>query len=67
MEFDLKTSFDDGVVLVESSFSKLEATNARGMADMDVDGLVKTKLTPLRQELENVHRIVLWVSDRSSL
>jgi len=57
----LKTSFDDGVVLVESSFSKLEATNAGGMADMDVDGLVKTKMTPLRQELENVHRIILWL------
>uniref|UniRef100_A0A914UNY1 Renin receptor N-terminal domain-containing protein n=1 Tax=Plectus sambesii TaxID=2011161 RepID=A0A914UNY1_9BILA len=66
LEFDFKTSFDDGVVLVDSSSTKLEATNADKLADMNVDGLVKTKITPLRQELENVYRIVLWLEKEGS-
>lgn len=60
LEFDLKT-FNNDVVLVDSSFAQLEAINADALAGISVDGLVKTKITPLREELENIYRIALWL------
>jgi len=65
MEFDVKSAFDNNVVLVDSS-SKLDSANADKLEDIDVEGLVKTKITPLRQELENVYRIALWLEKGGS-